>query len=1750
MAEAIAAAVVSWAGLTGPAAVVANAVVQVGIYAAANAVTAQNSEKKEQGGLIDLQLNSAAPRQLVIGKRMTGGVLIDWYLAGTNNTKLFLPVYLSEGPCGQVTRVFADGREVWSTPLSHGVRTTIPDFRSGGDRLWLTYYDGRVGQTADAVLVALGQGWTSANKMTGCAYVVIECQWDSDNMRSPPSLSFEMEGAKLYDRRKDTTAGGSGSHRANNPATWEFSDNPAVALDHYMLGRYWSGARTFGIGLSADEVPYSYFAAQANVCDEDVDLKAGGTQKRYRANGYILASDDYSTVIAKLCTAMAARPADFGGRFGVIGVESRTPVLTIDDGDLIVGVQEVYTPKRSWAELVGEVEGRFQDPAQLYQPTPYPNVTDAAWEAEDGGEPKLITLDFEFETNVERAQRLALLKARQERRQATLRGVYPLWTVELERGDWFVRTGTKWGGGGKTFEVIERVLDPATYTVTIVSQEVDAADSAWDENVASDGPPAPIASTDELSAVTAPSLTVTSNPIVGAASNTPAIKIAFTNPTDPRVHTLFVEVYRASDDLKVATLPVTIPDADGSVIIQNGIADGVLYEVRAKYLTPGLSSAWSTVQTVTTGATYSTGTAANVPWSGVTNDGARPANNATVGATSGTNLYRTDGTTVLTQAEVRTAEGVASSITSQGAFATLSSAAYGSALLTGFGALAPLGSVAFGSAYVTGFGGLAALAFTTIGSNIRRADGTTVATESLIVTSLGTASAIASQGALATLSSLAYGGIYLSGFGTLAALSSAASLTAGSITGQGDLATTNRAALPFGVNALTNTEFSLSTSYPPLGYTAAGAGNLTGVTATSSILTSGHRRAIKSVMTGTIASGTYFDLFYMPYADPAASRRYSLPVVPGDLVGASALVAKTSGVSHIYINIQWLNEAGIYVSETAGSQITASANGDTGDPADYALSSITATAPALARFAQIFVRCLPNIGAVNATGWAMSPMLCRLPAGQTAMPPYTPGGVDRNADITSGNTAAAIASQGALATLNSLAYGGAYLSGFGTLAALSNALSLTAGAITNQGWGATASEANAANSQVAFGENLLVNTDWQESTDGWYQAWDGNHGLTVSRGLDNSGWSGNPVRTAYLVVNGTPANGTVADGLVTRTYNSLADLKRWAPRVTPGERIYASFYMGMHRCNSMIIVEYFGADGQALGGGGTAYSTAAIGTKLFNDGNPANAERVGGFFTVPANACYVVIIPRMICVGGEANPYLFHGWPMIAKVSATQTVAPAYRTGQVDRYVDYTPENTAGAISGQGGLATLSFVTISTNLRLADGTTIATTAMVVTASGTAAGITGQGWGATANEANANNGRNGAFTSDFTFGVRDWFNSFGGDPSTVADATGTIVTEIGEGKVYQITNATDYLQPKMAIKTQPNRRFLVLARVRQKTNPSAGSAAVYLTINPMDSSFAHTGGGVSISAAPGFATSISPLTSAGGWQNIAAIYTCPSSIPSDTVYFRPRLDLVANTSGVIQCSRFLITDITDGIAGRALTDLLRADLSTAVTESLIVTLLGTASAITGQGALATKNQAAAGDINVTSLSAISANLGSITSGAIDLTAGSYVARHGAGFGVSSDLVMWYGLASIARGSATKTNGVFTLATDGKVYFGATDLAVLSTPMTATITGSVSTNHNASVTPTVNTTVSVTAVTNGTSPYTYQWALIGLDPGSVAPELTGITASAVDVYRGATLATNADYGVYLSCTITDANGKQCTKYWSYVDVSTAN
>src|SRR5690606_29023148 len=134
-----------------------------------------------------------------------------------------------------------------------------------------------------------------------------------------PNIRVELRGTKLYDLRKDSTVpGGSGSHRFGQPATYEWSDNPAILEYNYRRGIYVGTQRVLGMSVPASDLINDMYIAAANACDEDVPLKEGGTEKRYRVG--LIVSDDrpHSEALETIRDAMAGHSLERAGQFGPI----------------------------------------------------------------------------------------------------------------------------------------------------------------------------------------------------------------------------------------------------------------------------------------------------------------------------------------------------------------------------------------------------------------------------------------------------------------------------------------------------------------------------------------------------------------------------------------------------------------------------------------------------------------------------------------------------------------------------------------------------------------------------------------------------------------------------------------------------------------------------------------------------------------------------------------------------------------------------------------------------------------------------------------------------------------------------------------------------------------------------------------------------------------------------------------------------------------------------------------------------------------------------------------------------------------------------------------------------------------------------------------------------------------------------------------------------------------------------------------
>lgn len=208
--------------------------------------------------------------------------------------------------------------------------------QDGADHISALAYLGDPDQLADPSLLANFIGWTADHRLRGISYV-LTCQGVKDPDDFTPvygatghkEANAVVSGTPVYDPRKDTTNGGSGSHRTNDEDTWEFSDNPTLcALDYHTHAE--------GRNKGYSRIDWASWVAAANIDDEDVPLKAGGTEKRYRLATIVRSDEPHREVMARILAARDGRlfrTAD--GKWGMRGGEWVEPTVTIDAADII-----------------------------------------------------------------------------------------------------------------------------------------------------------------------------------------------------------------------------------------------------------------------------------------------------------------------------------------------------------------------------------------------------------------------------------------------------------------------------------------------------------------------------------------------------------------------------------------------------------------------------------------------------------------------------------------------------------------------------------------------------------------------------------------------------------------------------------------------------------------------------------------------------------------------------------------------------------------------------------------------------------------------------------------------------------------------------------------------------------------------------------------------------------------------------------------------------------------------------------------------------------------------------------------------------------------------------------------------------------------------------------------------------------------------------------------------------------------------
>jgi len=346
-----------------------------------------SSQDEAKGTLVNKDSNNN-PIPVVYGKRQVGLTRVFVESSGTDNQYLYVAGVLCEGGGAGITaidEVYVDDKLVTfdgslTDGTVRGVSSSDTNFYKGGESLIsIQGFFGLDNQSASSLLDET-TNWTSDHKLSGLAYVALRFKWNQDAFNGLPEVRVTVRGKKIYDPRLDSTKGGSGSHRQDDPTTWAYSANSSlVLLDYLRNSRY-------GKGLPNDafETNYDSFKTSANTCDTQVTPYSGAVSdiNLFETNAVIDSEKKVLENVRELLVPMRAIFNYTQGKYKVIieGTGSSQLLLTKDNV-----VSEVKLQGESKSEKYNRVIGTFTNPEKDYQSdtVSYPPFDDSALDPAD-----------------------------------------------------------------------------------------------------------------------------------------------------------------------------------------------------------------------------------------------------------------------------------------------------------------------------------------------------------------------------------------------------------------------------------------------------------------------------------------------------------------------------------------------------------------------------------------------------------------------------------------------------------------------------------------------------------------------------------------------------------------------------------------------------------------------------------------------------------------------------------------------------------------------------------------------------------------------------------------------------------------------------------------------------------------------------------------------------------------------------------------------------------------------------------------------------------------------------------------------------------------------------------------------------------------------------------------------------------------------------------------------------------------------
>lgn len=279
-----------------------------------NAVTPRPSIPKQE---IQATISQAAGQRIrSYGQNLVGGIRAFWEISGN---QLYQIVLINHGAVDGLISYWLNGR-----PVTTDVNGVVTDgtaegyakfgFITGDPSNATTLYGANYADVANA----FPNVWDPFTLTEQATMMCIFANEGAEQFfRAFPdgtrtNIQAEFRGANVIDYRTGTIG---------------YSDLSGNCIADAVIELY---------GLDFGDVDFSSFQAFAQLCDEDVPLKGGGTEKRYRSWGSFGFEEAPKSVLARLratCDAEVYQTAE--GRVGIMGGVYVAPDLTITGDDIL-----------------------------------------------------------------------------------------------------------------------------------------------------------------------------------------------------------------------------------------------------------------------------------------------------------------------------------------------------------------------------------------------------------------------------------------------------------------------------------------------------------------------------------------------------------------------------------------------------------------------------------------------------------------------------------------------------------------------------------------------------------------------------------------------------------------------------------------------------------------------------------------------------------------------------------------------------------------------------------------------------------------------------------------------------------------------------------------------------------------------------------------------------------------------------------------------------------------------------------------------------------------------------------------------------------------------------------------------------------------------------------------------------------------------------------------------------------------------